>query len=88
VRKIAQNMLSDIGGRIEKLGVRITFDESALELIAERGFNKKSGAREARRESAHLIEDSFAEEFIRGNIKSGDTVICYANGGTVAYKKA
>ncbi|MBQ8447397.1 MAG: ATP-dependent Clp protease ATP-binding subunit [Clostridia bacterium] len=87
IRKIAGNMLKAIGERIEKLGVKITFEPSVLALIAERGFNKKSGAREARRESAHLIEDSFAEEFIRGNFKSGDAVVCFAEEGKIGYRK-
>jgi ATP-dependent Clp protease ATP-binding subunit ClpC len=87
IRKITKKMLDEIGKRIEKLGVKITFEESALALVAARGFNKKSGAREARRESAHLIEDSFAEEFIRGNLKSGDKTVCYAEEGKILYKK-
>lgn len=87
IRKIAKNMLDDIGRRIEKLGVSITFDDSVLELIADRGFNKKSGAREARREIARLVEDSFAEMFIRGAFEEGDSLICYAENGEVGYKK-
>ena len=87
IRKITENMLGAVGARIEKLGVKITFAQSALALVAERGFNKKSGAREARRESARLIEDSFAEEFIRGKIKSGDKVVCLAEQGKILYKK-
>ena len=65
----------------------VTFDESALSLVAERGFNKKSGAREARRESARLIEDSFAEEFLRGRFQKGDKLICFAEDGKILYGK-
>ena len=87
IRKITKKMLADVGERIEKLGVKITFDESALRLVAERGFNKKSGAREARRESARLIEDSFAEKFLRGGFKSGDSIVCYAENGEIRYRR-
>jgi ATP-dependent Clp protease ATP-binding subunit ClpC len=87
IRKIAEKMLAAIGARIEKLGVKITFEESALRLVAERGFNKKSGAREARRESARLIEDSFAEGFLRGKFKSGDALVCFADGGKIDYRR-
>jgi ATP-dependent Clp protease ATP-binding subunit ClpA len=86
IRKIAEKMLSAIGERIEKLGVKIRFDESALELVAERGFNKKSGAREARRESARLIEDSFAEGFLRGKFKKGERLVCFAEDGKIGYR--
>jgi ATP-dependent Clp protease ATP-binding subunit ClpC len=87
IRKIAEKMLSAIGERIEKLGVKVNFDESALKLVAERGFNKKSGAREARRESARLIEDSFAEGFLRGKFKKGDSLVCFAEDGKIEYRQ-
>ena len=87
IRKIAESMLAEVGARIEKLGIKIIFAESALSLIAERGFNKNSGAREARRESARLIEDTFAEEFLRGSFRTGETVLCYAENGEIRYKK-
>ena len=80
-------MLAAIGERIAKLGVKLRFEESALALVAERGFNKKSGAREARRESARLIEDSFAEGFLRGSFKSGDKIICFAENGEIRYRR-
>ena len=86
IRRIAKNMLAELGERIEKLGVKMIFEESALSLIAERGFNQKSGAREARRECARLIEDSFAEEFLRGNFRAGETVVCGAENGNIFYK--
>ncbi len=87
IRKIAANMLAELGGRIEKLGVKMIFEESALSLVAERGFNQKSGAREARRECARLIEDTFAEEFLRGKFLAGATVVCAAEEGKIVYKK-
>ncbi len=87
IRKIAKNMLAELGERIEKLGVKMIFEESALSLVAERGFNKKSGAREARRECARLIEDTFAEEFLRGNFHAGESVVCSAENGEIVYKK-
>jgi len=87
IRKIAEKMLAAIGERIAKLGVKLRFEESALALVAERGFNKKSGAREARRESARLIEDSFAEGFLRGSFKSGDKIICFAENGEIRYRR-
>jgi ATP-dependent Clp protease ATP-binding subunit ClpC len=88
VRKITEKMLADIGARIAKLGVTVTFHESAVRLVAERGFNPKSGAREARRESERLIEDSFAEGFIRGRFKSGDALVCFEREGQIDYREA
>jgi ATP-dependent Clp protease ATP-binding subunit ClpC len=86
IRAISQRMLGAIGQRIETLGVSIRFEESVLALVSARGFNKKSGAREARREIEKLIEDSFAEAYLRGDISAGDKVLCFAHDGEVEYK--
>ena len=87
VRRISEKMLGSIKERIAKLGVDISFDESVIELVAKRGFDKRSGAREARREIGRLIEDSFAEEFMRGKLTAGDIAVCFAKGGKILYEK-
>ena len=88
IRRITEKLLCECKERIEKLGVNIIFEESVFELIAKRGFDKKSGAREARRESARLLEDAFAERFIKGEITKGDSVICVAEDGEVRFCKS
>ena len=37
--------------------------------------------------SGGSIEDAFAEKFIKGEISSGETVVCYAQNGEVHYRK-
>ncbi len=88
IRKITEKLLSECKNRMEKLGVNIVFEESVFELISKKGFDKKSGAREARRESARLLEDAFAEKFIKGEISKGDKVICFAEDGEVRFYKS
>ena len=87
IRKITENMLSEVSARAEKLGVNLRFDASALALVASKGFDKKSGAREARREVSRLIEDSFAESFLHGSFSRGDDVTCYADDSGIKYRK-
>lgn len=87
IRKITDKMLFETASRMEKLGVDISFDDSVRELIAQKGFDKKSGAREARRVTEKLVEDTFAENFICGKISAGDKIICRAENGNVVYEK-
>ena len=87
IRKITDKMLFETASRIEKLGVDISFDDSVRELIAQKGFDKKSGAREARRVTEKLVDDTFAENFICGKISAGDKIICRAENGDVVYEK-
>lgn len=87
IRKITAGLLSETQKRIERLGVNIIFEESITVLISKEGFDKNSGAREARRKAERLIDDTFAERFIRGEFAAGDTVVCYAEKGEVHYRK-
>ncbi len=80
IEKITDMMLVSVKSRIETLGVEVEFDGSIRALLAERGFDRRSGAREARRVCEKIIEDSFAEHFIRGDIAAGDLVLCTASG--------
>ncbi len=87
IRKITAGLLSETRKRIERLGVDIIFEESITALISKEGFDKNSGAREARRKAERLIDDTFAERFIKGEFAAGDTVVCYAENGEVHYRK-
>lgn len=87
IRKITARLLSATQKRIERLGINIIFEESMIDLISKEGFDKNSGAREARRKTERLIEDTFAERFIKGEFSVGDTVICYAEEGETRYRK-
>ena len=40
----------------------------------EKHSDKKMGARPLKRAIQSLVEDALAEEILRGNVKSGDTV--------------
>ena len=87
ILKITEKLLEATRERIEKLGVNIVFEDSVRSLVAAKGFDKKSGAREARREAAKLIEDTFAEKFIKGEVLPGETIVCYARDDKVFYRK-
>ncbi|MCL2563427.1 MAG: ATP-dependent Clp protease ATP-binding subunit [Oscillospiraceae bacterium] len=74
IGEIAAKMLEGVTARIEALGIRLTVDASAVELLAERGFDPVYGARPLRRAIQSAVEDSAAEQLLDGSIKAGDTV--------------
>ena len=68
-------MTKEIVKRVkENMDIHIEFDDEAISLLAKEGFDPAYGARPLRREIQSKIEDEFAEEFLRNEIKAGDSV--------------
>ncbi len=86
IKKIALIMLSDVKKRISEIGVNITFDESVVEFISEKGFDKVYGARPLRRAITNLVEDSFSETMLEGKIKAGDNITAKVIEGKIVYE--
>jgi len=74
ISQIAAQMLGGVTQRIEGLGIRLAVDQTAIELLAERGFDPVYGARPLRRAIQSAVEDQAAEQLLEGKLKAGDTV--------------
>ena len=53
----------------EQLGITLTVNEAAKELLIDKGYDEKYGARPLRRTIQSLLEDKMAEEILDGKIK-------------------
>ena len=53
------------------MDIELTFDDSAIEKIADEGFDPVYGARPLRRAITSQIEDMISEEILLGNLKEG-----------------
>jgi ATP-dependent Clp protease ATP-binding subunit ClpC len=69
--KICVNLLGDLSERARTLGMEIGFDESAVEKLAELGYDDKYGARPLRRVITAQIEDMLARKIVESQIKEG-----------------
>jgi len=56
-RRIAALMLDEIKAPLKRRGITFGYDDSALELIAQRAFGQKAGARDIRRVIRREVED-------------------------------
>ncbi len=74
IKEIAKKMLDDLTKRVKALGISVIFTKKALEKLAEQGFNYAYGARELKRIIGQKIENLISDEFIKGEIKSGDSI--------------
>jgi len=59
----------------------------AKEFLAEKGYDKKFGARPLRRAIERYIEDPLAEEILSGNIKAGEPIQVKANTDKLSFKQ-
>ena len=74
IRSIVDLELSKLIKRIEKLGYKITISDSAKDFIADKGYDKKYGARPLNRAIQKYIEDLVAENVVSSAIKEGDSI--------------
>ncbi len=80
IRLICANMLKTVAERVATLGVTLTADDSAIDVLADKGFDPVYGARPLRRAIQSAVEDAAAEQLLDGTIKDGDTVLATADG--------
>ena len=74
--------------RVKAKEVHIELEDSAKEFLIEKGYDPTYGARPMRRAVERYLEDPFAEELLRGNVKAGDTVHVVAENGKLVFKAA
>jgi len=84
---IAELQLANLCQRLEEQGMRLTFDDGALRLIAEAGYDPVYGARPLRRAIQRLVENPLAEKLLAGAFAPGDhiTVALAEDGERLAF---
>ena len=84
--KIVDLEVAKVIERVRAKDIKVHLDRSAVEFLIDKGYDPTYGARPMRRAVEKYLEDSLAEEFLRGNIKQGDTLEVYAAGEQLAFK--
>ncbi|MBQ6551491.1 MAG: AAA family ATPase, partial [Lachnospiraceae bacterium] len=72
---IVNIMVKDLSKRaLAQMNLTLRFSPSAKQLLTEKGYDPKFGARPLRRAVQNLIEDELAEKLLQGEFNAGDTV--------------
>lgn len=88
VRNIADLLLKNLNARLEKqLKLTLRWDDSALDYLANEGFDPNFGARPLRRLVTKVVETELSKEIIKGEIGEGDTVNMTAVNGKLIFEK-
>lgn len=75
IDKIVEIELAKLTKRVEKLGFKITLTKAAKVFIADKGYDKKYGARPLNRAIQKYIEDLLAESVVNNKIEDDDEII-------------
>ena len=74
IHNIIDIELSKLYQRIEELGYKIKLSKKAKDFLAEKGYDKKYGARPLKRTIQKHLEDLIASEILNSMINEGDTI--------------
>jgi len=84
--KIVDLEVGKVIQRVRAKDIKVHFVTTALEFLIDKGYDPTYGARPMRRAVEKYLEDPLAEEFLRGNIKQGDTLEVHATGEQLTFK--
>ena len=87
IREIARRLVKSVSTRLSALGITLSVEDSALDILADKGFDVSYGARPLKRAIQSLIEDKIAERMLEGSIKNGDSITAFASEGNIDFKK-
>src|SRR5205807_10421433 len=86
--KIVDLEVEKVFHRVKAKEVHIELETTAKEFLIEKGYDPTYGARPMRRAVERYLEDPFAEELLRGNVKPGEIVHVMMENGKLVFKVA
>ena len=87
VREIAELMVDELKKRLrDEREITFDLDDSAWDLLIEKGYDSKYGARPMRRTIERLIENPISEEILLGSFPPGSHVVATADGDELRFE--
>jgi ATP-dependent Clp protease ATP-binding subunit ClpA len=72
---IADIMIDEVMGDATEKGIKLKVTDNLKTYLLEKGYDEKYGARPLRRTVQRYVEDELAEQYIKGEIITGDSII-------------
>ncbi len=86
LEEIIKIEMSQVLARLQEKGIDLEITEEANEFLIEKGYNPDFGARPLRRSIQQHVEDTLAEELLRGNMKNGTNLLMEVIDGEVFFR--
>lgn len=87
-QRIVRLLLEESRTRAAAAGIALEYDESAVALIAKRGYDKAYGARPLRRRVVLDVEDPLSDRLLNGSLHRGDRVCLRAEEGELIFSRS
>ena len=87
IMNIAEKLLQGLKTKLKDMKIEVEFSSSAIEKIADAGFDDIYGARPLKRAIQSLIEDEISEKILSGEIKKGENVLLEYNDSKFIFTK-
>jgi len=75
IHRIIDLMANDLFGRARNVGIEVVLERSAMDFMADKGYDAKFGARPLRRSLQKYVEDPMAEAILGNNLAAGDKIL-------------
>jgi ATP-dependent Clp protease ATP-binding subunit ClpC len=85
MQSITKILLEQVRDRLKGNGIEVSFADSVVDLLIEKGFDSALGARPLKRSIQKLIEDPLSEHVLRGQLKDGSEVVVSRQGDELTF---
>jgi ATP-dependent Clp protease ATP-binding subunit ClpC len=85
--KIVELETANFAKRLAERKIVLEFTEEAKQLLIDKGYDEKYGARPLRRAVEHYLEDPLAEALLRGEVKDGEPCVVDREGDKLVFKQ-
>ncbi|WP_347297549.1 ATP-dependent Clp protease ATP-binding subunit [Dolosigranulum savutiense] len=86
LNKIVELLSEDIVGRLAEMNIDLKITHTAIDVIAEAGYNPEYGARPLKRAIQTELEDRLSDALLSGDVIPGDKVTIGARSGEIYLK--
>ena len=85
--EITRLQLEYLVERMSERAIKVEFQDGAVKLLADRGYDINYGARPLKRVVQNLIETPLAKQLIKGSFRDGDTIVVDEKNAEIVFKK-
>jgi len=85
--KIVDLEVAKVSKRLADRKIVLEFTLEAKQLLIEKGYDEKYGARPLRRAVEHYLEDPLAEAVLRGTLKDSEPIVVIRDGDRLDFKQ-
>lgn len=87
INSIVKLQIERVLTRLENKRIELSFDDSVINFISDKGYDPAMGARPIKRAIQTYVENTLAKEILSGAIKEGDKLTATVENDTIVYKK-